>query len=375
MASADATLQQWAASVLHGLHIPQTPGGVRALVGWAKLEGGHFNNDARYNPLNTTLNLPGSGDTGSQGNISVYKDWHQGVEATVKTLKNGRYDGIIAALRGGNPAKVAAAVGASPWGTNAANLARVIQSVPMTEGAKPFDGSVATGAMSDRADGGAAHDAAIAALTAPKKGTPAGTELVAAPAAQKLQAVQQFGRHQIDAVGLAAAVKPTAVPTTGSLALGPSAAAAAAKDAGASSDASHPSADVIGGKGGVAKITGPNPGRIVPEVVHFMRQISAIGDGSPVVGSDGTGHSLLTVNGNVSEHSTGHASDIPAAGARLIRLGQHALIAAGMPEAQARKQTGGLYNVVRDGKRYQIIFNTHEGGDHTDHLHVGVKDL
>jgi hypothetical protein len=32
------------------------------------------------------------------------------------------------------------------------------------------------------------------------------------------------------------------------------------------------------------------------------------------------------------------------------------------------RQDGGLYNIGR----YQIIFNTHEGGDHTNHLHVGV---
>lgn len=124
---------------------------------------------------------------------------------------------------------------------------------------------------------------------------------------------------------------------------------------------------------GVSKITGPNPGRIIPAVRSFMDEISAVRGGKPVVGSDGTGHSLYTVNGNISEHSTGHASDIPARGQELINLGQAALIAAGMPRSQARKQRGGLYNVMKGKRRYQIIFNTQEGGDHTDHLHVGVK--
>jgi hypothetical protein len=46
-----------------------------------------------------------------------------------------------------------------------------------------------------------------------------------------------------------------------------------------------------------------------------------------------------------------------------------------MDPKKARQQTGGLFNVTRGNKRYQIIFNTQEGGDHTTHLHVGVKDL
>lgn len=123
-----------------------------------------------------------------------------------------------------------------------------------------------------------------------------------------------------------------------------------------------------GGSTGSVKITGPNPGRIKPHVLQFARRISSI-LGEPIVGSDGSGHSYLTVNGNVSQHSTGNATDVPATGADLIRKGRAALIAAGMPAAQARKQKGGLYNV----NGHQIIFNTHEGGDHTGHLHISAR--
>lgn len=119
---------------------------------------------------------------------------------------------------------------------------------------------------------------------------------------------------------------------------------------------------------GVFKITGPNPGRIKPSVVKFADKVSAV-YGQPLTGSDGTGHSYLTVNGNVSQHSTGNATDIPASGRELVRMGRAALIAAGMPRAQALKQTGGLFNV----NGHQIIFNTHEGGDHTDHLHISAR--
>lgn len=118
---------------------------------------------------------------------------------------------------------------------------------------------------------------------------------------------------------------------------------------------------------GTFKITGPNPGRLKPELLTYARKVARV-YGHTLTGSDGTGHSRLTVNGNVSEHTTGNATDIPATGRELIRMGRAALIAAGMPRAEALKQTGGLFNVGN----HQIIFNTHEGGDHTNHLHIST---
>ncbi len=97
-------------------------------------EGGHWHNDAKYNPLNTTQSEPGAGNTGTQGNIKVYRNWNQGVDATVATLKNGRYGGIISALKSGNPSSVAHAIGASPWGTTADLVSRTIRSVPRPTG-------------------------------------------------------------------------------------------------------------------------------------------------------------------------------------------------------------------------------------------------
>jgi hypothetical protein len=123
----------------------------------------------------------------------------------------------------------------------------------------------------------------------------------------------------------------------------------------------------VGGRGGRV-VVDPNADRAgvrtKPYVVEAARRVSAIA-GKPLTISTGTRHSRLTVNGNVSDHWDGDAADIRARGKRLIALGQAALIDAGMPEAEARKQTGGLYNVGGA----QIIFNTDEGGDHTDHLH------
>jgi len=126
--------EQFAAALLKRLRIPQTPGAIKAIVGWERAEGGHWHNDARYNPLNTTQNMPGSGDTGSQGNISVYRNWNQGVEATAKTLLNGRYAGILAALKAGSPNSVANAIDRSPWGTHGRLLHSAIGSTPLKSG-------------------------------------------------------------------------------------------------------------------------------------------------------------------------------------------------------------------------------------------------
>lgn len=105
-----------------------------------------------------------------------------------------------------------------------------------------------------------------------------------------------------------------------------------------------------------------------PAILQFVGQIGQLA-GTKLTPWGNESHSLTTVNGNRSAHADGNAADIPATGAELIRLGQAALIAAGMPAAKARKQKGGLFNI---GGR-QIIFNTHIGGDHTDHVHVGLR--
>jgi hypothetical protein len=120
------TPQTWAVAVLQRLGYQPSRGAVQSLVGWARAEGGHWNNQARYNPLNTTQPEPGAGNTGSQGNIKVYRDWNQGIDATVKTLRNGRYGQILSGLRSGDPARVADAIGQTPWGTSGDLVRRTI---------------------------------------------------------------------------------------------------------------------------------------------------------------------------------------------------------------------------------------------------------
>jgi hypothetical protein len=107
-----------AIDVFQGLGVrTPTTAQLQKLIAWFNQEGGNWNNSARYNPLNTTLALPGAGNTGSQGNIKVYTSWQQGIDATVKTLKLGAYSGVVNALKNGSASQFEAAVNSSPWGT------------------------------------------------------------------------------------------------------------------------------------------------------------------------------------------------------------------------------------------------------------------
>lgn len=100
-------------------------------------------------------------------------------------------------------------------------------------------------------------------------------------------------------------------------------------------------------------------------ILDFAEKVSAV-RGRPLSIGTGSNHSRLTANGNVSNHWDGNAFDAPASGQELTRQGQAALVAAGMPSAQARKAKGGIYNVGG----YQVIFNA---PDHFDHLHAGYR--
>jgi hypothetical protein len=120
-----------------------------------------------------------------------------------------------------------------------------------------------------------------------------------------------------------------------------------------------------GGKSGKVKGSPRDrPGvRTKPRTVNFVKKVAGI-YGQPITLGTGTAHSRMTASGNVSQHWSGDALDLPAAGEALTRMGRAALVAAGMPRSRARKAKGGIYNV----NGYQIIFNA---ADHYDHLHVG----
>jgi hypothetical protein len=114
-------------------------------------------------------------------------------------------------------------------------------------------------------------------------------------------------------------------------------------------------------RSGVA--TNPAVFQTVAKIAQVYGQKLTIGTGSnhrEFVNNDPHGHQ--------SDHWFGEAADIPMAGTALTRLGQAALIAAGADPKWARQQSGGVFNIGG----LNILFNTHVGGNHFNHLHVGL---
>lgn len=105
------------------LGIDATSENIRAMNAWAQAEGTR----AQFNPLATTQGAAGATRFNSVG-VRNYASYADGVEATVKTLTNGRYGNVLEALRAGNSAEaVGRAVADSPWGTHEGVL-RVLRS-------------------------------------------------------------------------------------------------------------------------------------------------------------------------------------------------------------------------------------------------------
>lgn len=117
-------MADWRKALLGRLNMPVTKQNLQFLAGWQRWEGGHTNNDASFNWLNTTTDGPGAvRDINSVG-VTAFKNFKSGVNATARTLKNGRYGDILAALKSGNPYKVKPVGGLSTWvsGSHTGNL-------------------------------------------------------------------------------------------------------------------------------------------------------------------------------------------------------------------------------------------------------------
>jgi hypothetical protein len=111
----------WAESLLLDLGSPVDYYNLTSVVAWEIAEGGWFANDATFNPLDTTQQMPGSVgvvDTGNGIYVQAYVSLEQGIEATTITLHNGFYDDILAGLYTSNvPYDTIFAIAVSPWGT------------------------------------------------------------------------------------------------------------------------------------------------------------------------------------------------------------------------------------------------------------------
>ena len=123
------TPRTFAQALLGALELPVTYNNIAALIAWQAAEGGHWFNTAKYNPLNTTRELPGSvlwnplwtDAQGVKHGVQSYQSWDQGLEATAKTLAQKNFTSIRVTLgRDADPATTLAEVKKTPWGT--ANL-------------------------------------------------------------------------------------------------------------------------------------------------------------------------------------------------------------------------------------------------------------
>jgi hypothetical protein len=105
--------------------------------------------------------------------------------------------------------------------------------------------------------------------------------------------------------------------------------------------------------------------------------------GHRIVVCTGTSHSRLSASGNVSDHWAGNGIDIcssqngfPVSGGGMGDLiAAAAFRVAGQSEAQALAsgKRGGAVTLTHAGLRFQIIWKSDVGGNHYNHIHVGVK--
>jgi hypothetical protein len=123
------TPTSWAQALLADLRAPPTRCNLTAVLAWEGAEGGNWHNPAAYNPLNTTLKLPGSRGAVQTQNpavwVQAYTSWAQGMTATLASLRV--FPAIGAALRQGGSAQAVAQAVVTPnasghtWGTSPFN--------------------------------------------------------------------------------------------------------------------------------------------------------------------------------------------------------------------------------------------------------------
>ena len=146
------TPDAFAAALIQKMGGIPTNGLIKGMRAWAYQEGGHWNNKALYNPLNTTLEMPGSTKvntvnkkTGS--GVQAYTSWEQGIDAVIKTLglnpkKNG-YDKIVEAIMTAKqyegPDRLYTALNNSNWGYPKYKFNN--ESINYYNPNKPFDGT------------------------------------------------------------------------------------------------------------------------------------------------------------------------------------------------------------------------------------------
>ena len=118
------------AKLLENLGAPISDENMKYMYAWRQAEG----KGGTYNPFNTTWNMPNSTTMNSAG-VRNYASLEDGLVATVKTLKNGRYDCIVNGLKNDiGASNIARCESLKTWGTGDL-VAKVVNSY--NNGASP----------------------------------------------------------------------------------------------------------------------------------------------------------------------------------------------------------------------------------------------
>jgi hypothetical protein len=124
------------------------------------------------------------------------------------------------------------------------------------------------------------------------------------------------------------------------------------------------------------------PGKAIqPITLQYITRMAGF-LGQSITITTGTNHSKLTSSGSISDHFSGNAADmgmLANGGTNDSPVGDHimtaGLVLAGVPLAKAKADAhaGGLFNFVHEGLRIQCIWKTLLGGNHHNHVHIGVR--
>lgn len=121
-----------------------------------------------------------------------------------------------------------------------------------------------------------------------------------------------------------------------------------------------------------------------PALLDFLHELSSV-SGRTVNVTTGTNHNRMTTTGNVSDHWDGHGADLGVGGdarqsAEVSRKGDliaaHAIQVAGnmsFGKALQLARKGGVFNFQTSHGRVQILWKTLTGGNHYNHVHIGVR--
>lgn len=119
---------------------------------------------------------------------------------------------------------------------------------------------------------------------------------------------------------------------------------------------------------------------LTPTLTAFVSAMATFYDGRLVL-TTGTNHDQFSLSGNQSDHWLGNGADFGMAanggtddGPVGDAIAASAFLAAGLPRdvAISRARAGGAQTIVSNGLRIQIIWRSDVGGNHHNHVHVGL---